>query len=55
MAQPGGKVKVSGTYTNKGSHKKTGEAIAETGKYEHEVVQEGSVWKLCALKVMPSK
>ncbi len=55
LAQPGGKVKVSGTYANRGSHKKSGEAIAESGKYEHVVVQEGGVWKLCELKVMPAQ
>lgn len=55
LAQPGGKVKISGTFSNRGSSKKTGESISESGKYEHVVVQEGGVWKLCELKVMPGK
>lgn len=55
LAQKGGKVKVFGTYANTGSSKKTGDAISESGKFEHVAVQEGGVWKLCELKVMSAK
>jgi len=55
MAQAGGKVTISGNFSNTGSNKKTGEAISQSGKYEHVVVQEAGVWKLCELKVMPGK
>ncbi len=55
MAQAGGKVTISGNFSNTGSNKKTGEAISQSGEYEHVVVQEAGVWKLCELKVMPGK
>lgn len=55
MAQVGGKVKIFGTFANTGSNKKTGEAFSQSGKYEHVVVQENGVWKLCELKVLPGK
>ena len=54
MSQPGGKVKISGTFSTKNTDSKSGETSDTNGTFNHEVVKEGNHWKLCQISISPN-
>ena len=53
VAQPDGRVKITGSFTGTSTDQKSGEKTAFSGTFEHLVQLDNGQWKLCQLKVTP--
>lgn len=53
VAQPDGRVKITGTFIRTSTDQKSGEKTAFSGTFEHLVQLDNGQWKLCQLKVTP--